>query len=266
MKNNYSFFAILISITLISHSLLYSQDFEIYHYNLQFEIIPDAHKLIAESELSIKFLGKNSTEKLELFLTCNQVNLIKDNFGNDLKYLKEDGKVIVWLKQIPDDSIIIKLNYEGVFQGSVSNRIDIKNSWLLYESLFYPRVSNDFFENEFTFNIKVTVPDSMDAVCPGELIRTETSNNTRSFYYSSKKPESYLSICTAVYKINEYENAGMKIKSFLFSEHQSQSDTIVEIFSRILRYYQEKFGQYSFTDFKIVETVRRGGYAPPDNF
>jgi len=266
MKNNYSFITLLISITFISYSLLYSQSFEIKHYNLKFEIIPDSHKLKAESELSIKFLNKDSIEKLELFLACDQINLVKDNFGNDLKYSKEDEKVIIWLRDVPDDSIIIKMNYEGLFQGRISNRIDIKNSWLLYESLFYPRVSNDFFENEFTFNIKVTVPDSMDAVCPGELIRTETSNNTRSFYYCSKKPESILSICTAVYKINEYENAGIKIKSFLFYEHQSQSDTLVEIFSKILRYYQEKFGQYSFTDFKIVETERRGGYAPPGQF
>ena len=83
MKNHYSFIALLISITFISHSFLYSQSFEIKHYNLQFEIIPDAHKLIAESELSIKFLNKDSTKKLELFLSCDKINLIKDNFGND---------------------------------------------------------------------------------------------------------------------------------------------------------------------------------------
>ena len=150
MKNNYSFITLLISITFISYSLLYSQSFEIKHYNLKFEIIPDSHKLKAESELSIKFLNKDSIEKLELFLACDQINLVKDNFGNDLKYSKEDEKVIIWLRDVPDDSIIIKLNYEGIYLGRVSNRIDLKSSWMLFESNFYPRVNDDeIFNNRF---------------------------------------------------------------------------------------------------------------------
>lgn len=263
---NCSFIQLFISLTLITYSLVYSQNFEITHYNLQFEIIPDAHKLIAESELSIKFLNKDSTEKLELFLSCDRINLVNDVYGNDLKYSKEDGKVIIWLRHTLDDSIVIKLNYEGVFQGLVSNRIDIKSTWLLYESNFYPRVSSEVFDNKFSFSIKVTVPDSMYAVCSGELIKTDTTKSKRSFYYSSIMPESFLGISAAVYKIKEYENEGIKIKSFMFPEHQSKSDTLVEIFSKVLNFYQVKFGKYQFTDFKIVETERRGGYAPPGQF
>ena len=132
MKKPYSLIRLFISIIFISCSAVYSQSFEITHYNLQFEIIPNAHKLIAESELSIKSLNKDFTEKLELILSCDRINPVKDIYGNDLKYSMEDGKVIVWPKHNLDDSVIIKLNYEGVFQGRVSNRIDTKNSWLAF--------------------------------------------------------------------------------------------------------------------------------------
>ena len=250
----------------MSYSLVYSQSFEITHYNLQFDIIPDAHKLIAESELSIKFLNKNFTEKLELFLSCDRINSVKDIYGNDLKYSKEDGKVIIWLRHTLGDSILIKLNYEGMYQGWVSNRIDTKSTWLLSESNYYPRVSNEVSDNKFSYNIRITVPDSMNVVCSGELIKTDTVKSKRSFYYSSTMPESFLSISAAVYKIKKYENEGMKIESFLFPEHQSKSDTLVEKIIKVLNYYQEKFGKYLFPDFKIVETERRGGYAPPGQF
>lgn len=266
MKNNNSFIRLLMSITFISYSLVYSQSFEITHYNLQFDIIPDTHKLIAESELSIKSLNKDFTEKLELFLSCDRINSVKDIYGNDLKFSKEDGKVIIWLRHALDDSLLIKLNYEGMYQGWVSNRIDTKSTWLLSESNYYPRVRDDVYDYKFTFSIKATVPDSMYVVCPGELVKMDTYNRKRSFYYNSITPESFISISAAVYKIKTYNNNGMKIISFLFPEHQSKSDTLVAIFSKVLNYYQEKFGRYPFQDFKIVETDRRGGYAPPGQF
>lgn len=254
------------SITFSSYSIVYSQSFEITHYNLQFEIIPGEHKLIAESELSVKSLTKDLTKKLELLLSCDKVISVKDFYGNDLTFSKENGKVIIWLKHTLVDSLIIKLNYEGVFQGWVSNRIDTKSSWLLSESNYYPRAGNEIYDNKFTFNIKVTVPDSMNVVCSGVPVKMDTSNRKRSFYSSSTIPESFLSISAAVFKIKEYDNKGMKITTFLFPEHKSQSDTLVEIFSKVLNYYQEKFGHYPFPDFKIVETDRRGGYAPPGQF
>lgn len=266
MKNDYVFIGLLVSLIFISNSLLYSQNYEITHYNLQFEIFPNDHKLVAVSELSIKSTTKDLSEKVELYLSCDKIISVKDINGNDLKFSKEDGKVIIWLRHTLDDSLVIKLNYEGIYQGWVSNRIDAKSSWLLSESNFYPRVSNEVSDNKFSFNIKVTVPDSMNVVCSGGLVKMDTSNHKRSFYYSSTIPESFLSISAAVYKINEYDNEGMKITSFLFPEHQSKSDTLVEIFSKVLNFYQKKFGQYSFPDFKIVETERRGGYAPLGQF
>lgn len=267
MKKDYSFKGLFISIIIFSScSFVYSQSIEITYYNLQLEIIPSDHKLIAESELLIKPVNKNSTEKIELLLSCDNILSVKDSYSSDLTFSKEDGKVIIWLKHAIDDSTIIKLNYEGMYQGWVSNRIDTKSTWLLSESNFYPRVSNEVSDKKFSFNIKVTVPDSMNVVCSGGLVKMDTSNRKRSFYYSSTIPESFISISAAVYKIKDYDNEGMKIKSFLFPEHQSQSDTLVEIFSKALNFYQEKFGKYPFQDFKIVETERRGGYAPLGQF
>ena len=266
MKKLYLFIHLFTLIIFISVSLIYSQGIEITHYNLQFEIVPSDHKLIAESELTIRTLNKDFPEKLELFLSCDQINSVKDIHGDELKFSNENGRVIIWLKHTSDDSLIITLNYDGVYEGRVSNRIDNKCSWLLYESNYYPRTSNELDVNKFSFNIKVTVPDSMNIVCPGKLIKIDTSKSIRSFYYSSIMPESILSISAAVYKIKEYDNQGMNITSYLFPEHQSQSDTLVEIFSKVLNFYQTKFGQYPFIDFKIVETERRGGYAPPGQF
>jgi len=228
--------------------------------------MPVEHKLIAEAEVSIKSSNKNFAEKLELFLSCDSISSVKDYNGNDLTFSKEGSKVIISLKHTSGDRTVIKLKYEGIFLGWVSNRIDIKSSWLLFESYFYPRTSTEFKNNNFSFNLKITVPDSLDVVCSGELEKMETAKSKRSFYYCSKKNEALISISTAVYKIKEYDNKGMKITSYLFPEHQTQSDTLVKIFSKVLNYYQKKFGQYPFSDFKIVETERRGGYAPPGQF
>jgi len=56
MKNNYSFKGLLLVILLTFYSQVYSQSFEITNYNLQFEIMPVEHKLIAEAEVSMSSL------------------------------------------------------------------------------------------------------------------------------------------------------------------------------------------------------------------
>lgn len=266
MKNNASFVGFLLFILLTTHSPAYAQSFEITHYNLQFEIIPVEHKLIAEAELSIKKTTKDLTDKIELFLGCDNIIAVKDINGNDLAFSKEGNKVIIHLKNTSDDSLVIKLKYVGTSKGWLSNTINAKSSWLLSESYFYPRTSTDVNNNKFSFNINVTVPDSLDVVCSGELEKVDTFNGKRSFNFYSKTHGQFLSISVAVYKIKEYDIEGMKITSYLFREHQAQSDSLVEIFGKVLHYYQKKFGQYPFIDFKIIETERSGGYAPPGQF
>lgn len=266
MKGNYSFKGFLLLILLTFYSPIYSQSFEITYYNLQFEIMPVEHKLIAEAEVSIKSSNKNFAEKLELFLSCDSISSVKDYNGNDLTFSKEGSKVIISLKHTSDDSLVIKLKYVVTSKGWLSNTINAKSSWLLSESNFYPRTSTELNNNKFSFNIKITVPDSLEVVCSGELEKTETAKSKRSFYFCSKMPEMLMSVSAAVYKIKDYDNEEMKITSYLFPEHQAQSDTLVKIFSNVLNYYQKKFGQYPFSDFKIVETERRGGYAPRGQF
>jgi hypothetical protein len=267
MKKKYSTIKLLVSLIFLYCLPIQAQNYEITHYNLQFEIIPNDHRLIAESELYIKFLSGDFTEKLELYINCDSIISVKDFYDIELPFSKEERKIIIFLRNTPDDSLVIKLNYEGIYLGRVSNRIDLKSSWMLFESNFYPRVNDDeIFNNRFSFNIEVTVPDSMTVVSAGELIKTDTSKDKKSFFFSSINPEPIINICTAVYKINEYENEGIKIKTFLFPEHQLQSDTLVKIFSKILNFYQARFGKYPFNDFKIIETERRGGYAPLGQF
>ena len=249
---------------LLFSSLSLSQNLKITHYDLNLELLPSQHKLIAESKITVKSLDSNLVNALTFNLTYDKIESITDLLGNEYKFKSIDDKLIINLKKPMklNDSLILNFSYYGKFTGRVSNRIDEKNSWLLGESNFYPQLDNQDISNRATFNSKITVPDSITVVSSGNLIAIDTLLNKRTFIYKSSGPEILFGICAAVYYVQGKTKNNIRIKTYLFNEHKSKSDSLIELFSKILNYYQNQFGKFPLSDFKIVETDRRGGYAP----
>ena len=249
---------------LFSSSLLLAQNLKITHYDLNLELLPSQHKLIAESAVTVKSDSSNPVNELIFILTYDKIDSITDLPGNKYAFKRIDEKLIIDLNKPVkhNDSLTLKFNYQGIFNGRVSNRIDEKNSWLLGESNFYPQLENQYLSNRATFNSKITVPDSITVVSPGKLISINTLKNKRTFTYKSTEPLILYGLSAASYFAQEKYTNGIKITSYLYNEHKSKSDTLISLFSKILSFYQKQFGKYPFDNFKIVETERRGGYAP----
>ncbi len=257
------FFKLYVLIFFIT-SVGLSQNLKVTHYDLNLELLPKKHKLIAESVVNIKSIDSSLVNEIVFQLSYDIMESISDSLGNKIKFEESDGKLITYLKNPLKKNEILKLifRYQGEFFGRVSNRIDEKNSWLLFESSYFPRIGNLESDNIATFNTKISVPDSITVVANGDLVSVDSSYNKLTYYYKTTKPIASFSICAANYLVQEQTINDIKIKTFLYPEHKDKNDTLVHLFGEVLKYYQKQFGKYPLSEFKIVETNRRGGYAP----
>ncbi len=245
-------------------SLSLSQNLRITHYDLNLELLPSQHKLIAESAVTVKSNDTKPVNELTFNLNYDKLESITGLSGNKYTFKDiDDGLIISLTKPLKqNDSIMLKFNYQGIFKGRVSNRIDEENSWLLSESNFYPQLENQYLGNKVTFNANIIVPDSITVVSPGKLISIDTLKNKRTFIFKVSEPQLGFALIAGIYSVNQQTKIKMKISTYLFPEHRDKIDTLITLFSNALSSYQKQFGKYPLTEFKIIETNRRGGYSP----
>jgi len=249
-------------------SIVFSQNLKINHYDFNFELLPELHKLLANVTVKAISQDSNIVKQFKVNLNFNKLISITDKNGKNLKYNElnkfndiEDNLLIKLNDPIKqNDTLIFNIKYEGVINSW--NRIAIKNSWLTSEFVFYPQLENQTFSDRFTFNAKITVPDSMVVISTGDLIKLDTLKNKTMFNYKTSKPQLLFTLSAGYYSIHQQTKNNIKITTYLFPEHQARSDTLIKLFGDVLSFYQEQFGEYPLSEFKIVETNRRGGYSP----
>jgi len=247
-------------------SMIYARDPEITFYDLKFEIIPAECKLLAQTEIKIKLPDNEPVSELPIRLYCNNIDYVKDAGNRDLNYSKTDNQMIIRFDSPVRDSIIIRIKYDGVYKNPyISGCIGTKSTWLLMESDYYPKISEDIMGG-FDYKLQVTVPDSLYAVCSGELRNIDSLNKKRTFYYESLMPEIALSISAARYNISTFNAGGIQVKTYIFPEHASSKSKVVDVFLKSLQFFQNRYGNYYLPEFRIIETERRGGYAPLGQF
>lgn len=256
------YFSFLLSLLFTSAN--YARNTEIVHYDLQFEILPSEERLLGESQMIVR-LSEPVTE-LHVKLECSgNIEYVKDGSNHDLYYEKTDQLMVIKFDKPVVDSITIKIKYEASFYGYISARISPKCTWLLHESNYYPLL-NDEMNSKYTYKLKVTVPDSMYAVCSGILKQIDTSQNKRTFSYESIFPENSISISAAKYTVSSFNANGILVKTFLFPESDSNKSRISDVFLKALSFFKNRYGAYYLPEFRIIETERRGGYAPAGQF
>ena len=238
------------------------------HYDIDMEIFPSEHKFVSQVEMRIVDGDRTqNANQINFSLNAVKIHWVKDEHGNGIvhRYVKKQNKT-GQLRLFPDaakfDTMIVNIKYEGVSLGSISSHVEEKNSYLLFESDWYPQLTN-FKENAFlfTYDLRVTVPKNQMAVCSGELDQIVENEGKICYYWKMSHPTFAISISSAEYEKQEYKFDELSITTYLYPEHKNHSDSLVTMFRNALEFFADEFGNFPFLDFKIVETNRRGGYS-----
>lgn len=231
---------------------------KISHYDLKVNALPK------NKEVKIKcradFIPLNNTDKILIFLNSGfKIKNVKRE-GVNLKFQRwKISGVFISLYWVYLDRELLnreKFTLDIEYQGkpvSFSSSFDKNGVEMDIYSFFYPTV---FFENFFTANLSITVPENQTAIGNGILYKIESDNNTKTYHYKTMTPLPVMSIISGNFLSKKGYLREKTISVYYHPDYEDIIPKIIEYSSYILDFFENKFGILPCKNLTIVQTKR----------
>jgi len=269
---------ILILVLLCAQTLLKAlpekNEFEIIHFSLDIEIIPDEHGLKGESKLRLRS-GINGLKSFDFHLRPSlRVNSVKDENDNVLVFSQNEVKRIfpnsetslvrVKLNQelSEGETVEIVASYDGIFYmpsdfnpkerryNRAFSSVTKEAAWLRPVQLWYPYIAN----KSMPLTIKAKVPSEWTVITNGELESAAEEDGKKIFVFQEGEISSIDIFLFAASYISKSKTIGdFHITAFFFPHHRDFLDPYIEKTEEILSFYTQKFGAPDVEKFNIIE-------------
>ncbi len=239
-------------------SIVFPQNLKVTNYDLNLELFPNKDKINETSIVRMKSLDTANVNKVTFNFVYDKIESVSDLKGNKCDFKEDGDKLIVRLNEpiSPEGSTSIKIKYQAKFYDYWTQR----NITLTDEAEFYPQLENWDFAKKGYYNSRITVPEGMIVISPGNLIKTDTLKGRVTYHY--KTLSALYSICAGKFSTNKKIIDNIKIETFLLPGHNDQSDSLIDYAAKVITFYQERFGKFPLTSYKIVEAaVPSGGWS-----
>lgn len=249
-------------------------EFEIAHFSLDIEIIPDEHRLKGEAKLRIRS-GIKRLKSFDFYLRPSlRVRSIKDEKDNLLVFSQNKTKRIfpnsetslvrINLQQeLPKgETVEIMASYDGIFYmpsdfnpkerryNRAFSSVTKEAAWLRPVQLWYPYIAH----KSMPLTIKAKVPPDWTVITNGELESTAEENGKKIFVFQEEETSSLDIFLFAASYISKIKTTGdFHITAYFFPHHRDFLDPYIEKTEEILSFYTQKFGASDAEKFNIIE-------------
>ncbi len=235
-------------------------------YQIDAELQPQSHKLVAKAK--VKFTALEDISTVTLLLNNGlRITKLTDASGKSLspERITQDSSVRFALPNglAKNASTTVSFEYEGTLenaddspvQGLKLAYVGPETSYLLYSGLWFP-VAN-YGINRFTSTINVTVPNYMMVIGSGkETIATAAkaaSPNTKTYSFTWSKPSFPGSIIAGTFQEFKSDEAGLDLHVFFKPTHQNLGAEYANTAVKEFTYYVTQYGNAPSTTLKVVE-------------
>lgn len=257
----------------IEYDTLATQSCLAYDFKITGRIIADSTRYAGTAEFTVINNGTDTLKSPKLGFSLYEtmiISSITNHSGDSLDYIGpdyfSDNSFLSSIVQIndtlaPGDTIRLNFKYQGIFDGQVSNHIEMTNSWLFHEACWYP-ILGDYFEVydqllAGPFEMAIVVPSDQIVISEGELVETIEGASTKTYVW--RKEDHPFGFSTANYhKYTSIVN-GTVLTVWLFNQNSEAASKMMAAMERVLKYYQETF-EYNMDSYSVAEVLRRGGY------
>jgi aminopeptidase N len=241
------------------------------NYQIDVELLPQAHKLTARATVKITALDDVNAVTFQL---NNGLRITKLTDANNKALAPErntqDSTVRFELSSElrKDASTTFNFEYEGTLesadespvQGLKLAYIGPDTSYLLYSGLWFPVAG--YGVNRFTSTINVTVPAHMVVIGSGkEKTGTPATSkkpataivNSKTFTFTSEKPSFPGTIIAGSFQEFKSDDAGIDMRVFFKPNHQNLGTEYASTAVKAFTYFVTQYGNAPSTRLKIVE-------------
>jgi len=249
-------------------------EFEIIHFSLDIEIIPDEHGLKGEATIRLRSEIKG-LKSLHFYLRpFLRVRSVKDENNKVLLFSQvkvkrifpnsETSLVRVSLDQelSKGETLEIVISYDGIFYmrsdfdhkerryNRAFSSITKEAAWLRPVQLWCPYIAN----KSMPLTIKAKVPSEWTVIANGELESTAEENGKKVFVFKEEETSSLDIFLFAGSYISKSKTIGdFHITAYFFPHHRDFLDPYIEKTEEILSFYTQKFGAPNAEKFNIIE-------------
>ena len=235
-------------------------------YQINAELQPEAHKLVAKAKVKFTALEDVSTVT---FLLNNGLRVTKLTDANNKplspERITQDSSVRFALNNglAKNASTTVNFEYEGTLenaddspvQGLKLAYVGPDTSYLLYPALWFP-VAN-YGINRFTSTISVTVPSHMVVIGSGketnDTAAKSSSPNSKTYTFTWSKPSFPGTIVAGTFQEFKSDDAGLDLHVFFKPTHQNLGAEYATTAVKEFTFYVTQYGNAPSTTLKVVE-------------
>lgn len=253
------------------------------HYDLELSFDFTNETLKGVCTVTIENKSNKSVDKIPFLLyRLMKVASIQDQQGNELDFAQNIVSVSDFEKlQVnyitinaniePGSTIMLKIQYGGYLLGYqetgmryVKDRISKNFTMIRMDSYSYPILAEPssgfmrkyIISNNFTYNLYVTVPESLMVASGSHLLSKKTENSITTYKYESKKPNWRIDIAISTYQFATTE----RLDIFYFPDDSASAKALLNRGDKVLKLYTEWWGELKDDNsITIIETEEGSG-------
>lgn len=253
-------------IVLLLVLLFPSSAFAALTYQLDVNLLPDQHKLVATASIGT---GSVKNQQLELQLDARCTVVAVAQAGQELPFQFAGGKLRFQL----DGAAPVSISYIGRFEdrsdqlpghdGTPGDGIPaIISPAAIYLSsgiAWYPRIAAE----QISYRVSVHTPAGVSAVTSGRRLLQQIAGEQSLSVWKIDYPLNGITLVAGHYRVFEDLAGSIPIYAYFFADSAPLAAGYLKEARRYLQLYENLFGPYPFHKFAIVENVFPTGYGLP---
>lgn len=211
-----------------------------------------------------------------------EVNSINTKAGQTLSYsFQGEGDTImkVELKEAlkPGSTIELEMDYKVFIPpanerfGWGENHFNLGN-WYPVAAVYdkegwnldkYYAIGDPFYSDSANYEVKIKAPKEYTLAASGELYKLDNDTDTKSWEFRGYNMRDFAFIANDKFEVLEEVVDNTVVKSYYYKGHEKRGKEALDTGVNSIKVFNEKYGEYPYPTFSVVETVFPSGMEYP---
>lgn len=135
-----------------------------------------------------------------------------------------------------------------------------KDGWNLDK---YYAIGDPFYSDSSNYTIKLKAPKEYTIAASGRLVKEVVENNNKLWEFQGNNMRDFAFIANKDFLVKEQVVDGTLVKSYYYKGNEKKGKEALDIGVKSIKIFNEKFGEYPYPSFSVVETVFPSGMEYP---
>lgn len=135
-----------------------------------------------------------------------------------------------------------------------------KDGWNLDK---YYAIGDPFYSDSSNYIVKIKAPKEYTIAASGNLVKEKEENNSKIWEFQGYNMRDFAFIANNKFLVKEQIVDGTIVKSYYYKDDKNKGEKALEIGVDSIKVFNNKFGEYPYPSYSVVETIFPSGMEYP---